>query len=101
MGSWLAADSFLAGELDSADLQKKLQAKNEEELAKFEEKIKDADANHGETELSDALRAKATYLAKIGEKVHHNILVGSPANALTGQSLGSLRIRPVQTSWSR
>ena len=70
MGSWLAADPSLAADLDSADLQTKLKAKNEEELAKLEEKVKDAEANHGETELSDALRAKATYLAKIGEKVH-------------------------------
>lgn len=69
MGSWLAADPSLAADLDSADLQTKLKAKNEEELAKLEEKVKDAQANHGETELSDALRAKATYLAKIGEKV--------------------------------
>lgn len=45
-----------------------LKSKNEEELKRLKEKFEDAEANLGETELSDALRAKATYLARIGEK---------------------------------
>jgi 26S proteasome regulatory subunit N7 len=33
-----------------------------------DEKIKDAEKNQGESELRDALLAKAEYLTKIGEK---------------------------------
>jgi len=43
-------------------------AANEKELAKMEEKIKDAEENLGDIEVRDALRAKADYLAKIGDK---------------------------------
>ncbi|KAL8286307.1 hypothetical protein RQP46_004795 [Phenoliferia psychrophenolica] len=46
----------------------KLQAKNTEELKKLEEKLEDAQKNLGETEISDALKAKAQYLARIGNK---------------------------------
>ncbi|KAI9328320.1 26S proteasome subunit RPN7-domain-containing protein [Zopfochytrium polystomum] len=53
--------------LDEA-LYKKLQAANEESLKKIEDKIADAQANLGETEISDALISKAEYLARIGEK---------------------------------
>lgn len=69
MGSWLAADTLLASKLGGDTFLKSIQQKNQEELARLQDKIADAEANHGETELSDALRAKATYLAKIGEKV--------------------------------
>ena len=47
----------------------KLQRKNTEELKRLEEKLEDAQKNLGETEISDALRAKALYLARIGDKV--------------------------------
>jgi hypothetical protein len=43
--------------------------KNEKYLKESEEKLKDSKDNLGETEVSDALRDKASYLAKIGEKV--------------------------------
>lgn len=72
MAPWLASDPLLSSEIDNGSngsLYKQLQAKNEEELKKLQEKIEDAETNLGETELSDALRAKASYLAKIGEKV--------------------------------
>lgn len=46
-----------------------LEEKNKEELEKLEAKLEDARTNLGETELSDALKAKALYLARIGEKV--------------------------------
>ena len=51
------------------DLLARLQAKNTEKLAELDAKLDDAEKNLGETEMSDALRAKATYLARIGEKV--------------------------------
>lgn len=70
MAPWLAQDNLLSQAIDSdGSLQKQLASKNEEELKRLEDKITDAEQNHGETELSDALRAKAAYIAKIGEKV--------------------------------
>jgi len=44
------------------------QKANTEEIAKLEEKLADAQENLGETEISDALHAKAEYLTNIGEK---------------------------------
>lgn len=69
MGPWLASDSLLQSSIDSdGSLLTSLKSKNEEELKRLDDKIADVEANHGETELSDALRAKASYIAKIGEK---------------------------------
>lgn len=77
MAPWLARDAFLSKSIDTdGSLQKTLAGKNEEELKRLDEKIADAEQNHGETELSDALRAKASYIAKIGETVR----AGSPLN---------------------
>lgn len=47
----------------------RLRKKNADELAKIQTKLEDAETNLGETEISDALRSKAAYLARIGEKV--------------------------------
>ena len=70
MGAWLSLDPSVAQQLDGGDkLAQSLKEKNEAELKLLEDKITDAEQNQGETELSDALRAKASYLAKIGEKV--------------------------------
>ncbi|CAG8449925.1 10834_t:CDS:2 [Racocetra fulgida] len=46
----------------------KYQEANKEELQKLEERLQDAEKNLGETEISDALLAKADYFAKIGDK---------------------------------
>jgi 26S proteasome regulatory subunit N7 len=46
-----------------------LTAANEAELKRLDEKIEDAQTNLGETDISDALLAKAEYLSKIGDKV--------------------------------
>ncbi|CAG8500168.1 1435_t:CDS:2 [Cetraspora pellucida] len=46
----------------------KYQDANKEELQKLEERLEDAEKNLGETEISDALLAKADYFAKIGDK---------------------------------
>ena len=56
---WMVDDKLLGG----------LKSKNEAVLAEMESKIKDSLENLGETEYSDALTTKATYLARIGEKV--------------------------------
>lgn len=72
MAPWLASDSLLSSQIDDGtqgSLYKQLKSKNDDELKKLDDKIQDAESNLGETELSDALRAKASYLAKIGEKV--------------------------------
>ena len=45
-----------------------LEAANAAELAKLEEKIKDAAENEGETEIREAYLAKADFLMRIGEK---------------------------------
>lgn len=46
-----------------------MQKANQDELAKMEEKLQDATENLGETDISDALIAKANYYTKIGDKV--------------------------------
>ncbi|RKO88458.1 26S proteasome subunit RPN7-domain-containing protein [Blyttiomyces helicus] len=45
-----------------------MRAANEAELKRLEEKLEDAQTNLGETDISDALIAKAEYLSKIGDK---------------------------------
>lgn len=50
-------------------LLSQLQDKNKQELQRLETALEDAQTNLGETEVSDALKAKAAYLAKIGHKV--------------------------------
>ncbi|KAI9019065.1 26S proteasome subunit RPN7-domain-containing protein [Hyaloraphidium curvatum] len=54
--------------LADAALQADLDRKNEEELKKLEDRIEDATQNLGETDISDALTAKALYLSQIGDK---------------------------------
>ena len=51
------------------NLLSELEAKNKAELESIEAKLLDAETNLGETEISDALKAKAAYLARIGDKV--------------------------------
>ena len=46
-----------------------MEAANQLKLKEVQDKIDDAVANLGETEISDAMIAKASYLAQIGEKV--------------------------------
>lgn len=53
------------------ELLSSLKAKNEKELSTFEEKLKDAEENLGESEISELLRNKAMYLCRIGDKVSH------------------------------
>ncbi|KAF9164973.1 26S proteasome non-ATPase regulatory subunit 6 [Actinomortierella ambigua] len=49
-------------------LLSQLEKENEETLKKLDDRLKDAEENLGETEISDALLAKAEHFAKIGEK---------------------------------
>lgn len=50
------------------NLLAELEAKNSAELESISAKLLDAETNLGETEISDALKAKAAYLARIGDK---------------------------------
>lgn len=50
------------------DLLKEIEKINHEKLQTLEQKIKDSIENLGETEISDSLRSKASYLSQIGAK---------------------------------
>ncbi len=53
--------------MDQAKLAE-MRSKNTAKLTELEDKIKDAEENMGETEVRDALHAKADYLASIGDR---------------------------------
>jgi 26S proteasome regulatory subunit N7 len=46
-----------------------LEKANEEELAKLDARLEEAEKTEGESEISDALKARANYLTRIGDKV--------------------------------
>lgn len=46
---------------------------NEEELKKFAERLAEAEKTEGESDIADALRAKASYLTRIGDQVPESI----------------------------
>ena len=52
-----------------AALLESMKKENEEALKKLDERLKDAEENLGETEISDTLLARAEHFAKIGDKV--------------------------------
>ncbi len=63
---------FVAGQLGikvDAALAQSLNEKNKTKLTQLEDKLVDAQQNLGETDISDALIAKAEYLSRIGDKV--------------------------------
>ena len=47
----------------------RMEKANEEELKKLDQRLEEAEKTEGETEIADALRARATYFTKIGDKV--------------------------------
>jgi 26S proteasome regulatory subunit N7 len=51
------------------ELLNNMKKENEDALKKLDERLKDAEENLGETEISDTLLARAEYFAKIGDKV--------------------------------
>lgn len=53
---------------DSALLER-MEKANAEELKKLDERLEEAEKTEGETEIADALRARATYFSRIGDKV--------------------------------
>ena len=61
-----AASSFFP--LDQALLDN-MEKANKEELKRLDERLADAEKTEGESEISDALKARANYLTRIGDKV--------------------------------
>ncbi|KAG6831476.1 hypothetical protein H0H92_010385 [Tricholoma furcatifolium] len=53
--------------VDQALLQS-MEKANEEELARLDERLAEAEKTEGETEISDALKARANYFTRIGDK---------------------------------
>lgn len=92
------------------ELLPRLEAKNKETIATLDAKLEDAEKNLGETEISDALRAKATYLARIGNKVRcgQNLCRGMAGveserePELTGATVArTMRSRRTRYRWRR
>ena len=54
--------------LDSALLES-LEKAQQEELTKLDERLAEAEKTEGESDIADALRARATHFTKIGDKV--------------------------------
>ncbi|KAB0396020.1 hypothetical protein E2I00_009539, partial [Balaenoptera physalus] len=50
------------------DLLSKMKKANEDELKRLDEELEDAEKNLGESEIRDAMMAKAEYLCRIGDK---------------------------------
>ena len=51
------------------DLLASLEKSNTEELAKLDEKLEEAKKQEGESDIADALKAKANYYTQIADKV--------------------------------
>lgn len=51
------------------DLLSKMKKANEDELKRLDDVLEDAEKNLGESEIRDAMMAKAEYLIRIGDKV--------------------------------
>lgn len=47
---------------------------NKEELEKLDERLAEAEKTEGESEISDALKARANYFTRIGDKVRSSSL---------------------------
>lgn len=50
-------------------LLERMEAVNAEELKKLDERLEEAEKTEGESEIADALRARANYFTRIGDKV--------------------------------
>ena len=50
-------------------LLERMEKENKDELDKIDERLEEAKKTEGETDIADALRARANYLTRIGDKV--------------------------------
>jgi 26S proteasome regulatory subunit N7 len=46
-----------------------MEKENKDELEKLDERLAEAEKTEGESEISDALKARANYFTRIGDKV--------------------------------
>jgi 26S proteasome regulatory subunit N7 len=76
------------------ELMEKMEKSNADELKRLDERLVDAEKTEGESEISDALKARANYLTKIGDKVGSILfffilvfIVGPQDRALEAQKL--------------
>lgn len=60
--------------LDEA-LLAEMEKANEAELTRLDERLAEAEKTEGESEISDALKARANYLTKIGDKVRYRVFL--------------------------
>lgn len=60
---------------DKTELIQKLEEKNKEQVEEYDRKLKDAEENEGDSEISELLRNKAMYFVRIGDKVGLRLLV--------------------------
>jgi 26S proteasome regulatory subunit N7 len=59
-----------------------MEKENEEELKRLDERLEEAEKTEGETEIADALKARATYLTRIGDKVSYVSFTGPRRDVL-------------------
>lgn len=57
------------------ELLNKMKKANEEELKRLDDVLEDAEKNLGESEIRDAMMAKAEYLIRIGDKVRNQSIL--------------------------
>lgn len=60
---------------DKTELIQKLEGKNKEQVEEYDRKLKDAEENEGDSEISELLRNKAMYFVRIGDKVGLRLVV--------------------------
>ena len=70
-----SASTSTSGSLLDAKLLSELESANEQELKRLDERLADAEKTEGEMEISDALKAKANYLTRIGDKVSRSLFI--------------------------
>lgn len=106
--SQLLNDSTISHLLVSSEHQsipallEELTLKNTTHSAELETKLEDAVKNLGETEVSDALRAKALYLARIGHKVRPSTLSIQCTNANAAMTVCRNSLSPhTKRLWSK
>lgn len=70
---------------DKSELISTLKEKNEKYLSEIDTKLKDAEENLGESDVSELWRSRAMYLCRIGDKVsscsHRVRLFGSKTSS--------------------
>ena len=57
-------------------LLEEMEKANKEELEKLDQRLAEAEKTEGESEISDALRAKANYFTRIGDKASSIDFIG-------------------------